>query len=142
MMRGVGEILSAPVPLPALHAVLVNPGVAVPTADVFTALAAPPLAEAPQPDDFVHPHMSVPGVLSAVGMHRNDLEDPAIGLQPIIDGVLTALRESEGCRLARMSGSGATCFGIFHNAAFAQRARGRARARQPGWWVRATVFGS
>src|SRR5882724_6861569 len=113
MMRGVGEILSAPVALPKLPAVLVNPGVAVPTAGVFKALAAPPLAPAAKPDDPIATDADINGVISAVAARRNDLEAPAISLQPVIADVLSALRAFPACRLARMSGSGATCFGLF-----------------------------
>jgi 4-diphosphocytidyl-2-C-methyl-D-erythritol kinase len=138
MMRGVGEILSAPVAMPRLHAILINPGVAVPTAGVFKALAAPALASAPARDDFA---VSDPETLvSALRTRRNDLEAPAISLQPVIGEVLSALRASTGCRLARMSGSGATCFGLFASESATQDAATALTAKQPGWWVRATAF--
>jgi 4-diphosphocytidyl-2-C-methyl-D-erythritol kinase len=141
MMRGVGEILSAPLALPKLPAVLVNPGVAVPTAGVFKALAAPPLAPAAKPDDPIAADADLNDVISAVAARRNDLEAPAISLQPVIADVLSALRAFPACRLARMSGSGATCFGLFHSASDAEAAARNLKAQQPGWWVQATVFG-
>ena len=141
MMRGIGEVLSGPVALPKLHAVLVNPGVAVPTKDVFAALAAPPLAVRPKPDDFVRGRMDAAGIVSAVAQRRNDLENPALRLQRVIDEVLVDLHQSGNCRLARMSGSGATCFGLFFAAADADAAARDLAARHPAWWVRATVLG-
>jgi 4-diphosphocytidyl-2-C-methyl-D-erythritol kinase len=141
MMRGVGEILSAPIALPKLPAVLVNPGVAVPTAGVFKALAAPPLASAVKQDDPIATDASLSDVVSAVAARRNDLEAPAISLQPVIADVLSALRAFPACRLARMSGSGATCFGLFNSASDAEAAARKIKDAQPGWWVQATVFG-
>lgn len=141
MMRGIGEVLSSPVALPKLPAVLVNPGVAVPTKDVFTALAAQPLAAKPKPDDFIRGQMDAAGVVSAVEQRRNDLENPAIRIQRIIDQVLVDLHQSANCRLARMSGSGATCFGLFSTKADAENAARDLAARHPDWWVKATVFG-
>ena len=141
MMRGVGEILSVPVALPKLPAVLVNPGVAVPTAGVFKALAAPSLAPAAKPEDPIATDADMNEVIAAVAARRNDLEAPAISLQPVIAEVLTVLRAFSACRLARMSGSGATCFGLFNSAQDADAAARSLQALQPGWWVQATVFG-
>jgi 4-diphosphocytidyl-2-C-methyl-D-erythritol kinase len=141
MMRGIGEILSAPVALPALPAVLVNPGVAVPTAGVFKALAAPPLVPGAKPDDPIAAGAGLDDVVAAVAARRNDLEAPAVLLQPVIAEVLSALCGFSACRLARMSGSGATCFGLFNSAQEAEAAARSLEALQPGWWVRATVFG-
>jgi 4-diphosphocytidyl-2-C-methyl-D-erythritol kinase len=141
MMRGVGEILSAPIALPKLPAVLVNPGVAVPTAGVFKALAAPPLAAGAKQDDPIATDADVNEVVAAVAARRNDLEAPAISLQPVIADVLSSLRAFPGCRLARMSGSGATCFGLFNSASDAEAAARSLKTQQPGWWVQATVFG-
>jgi 4-diphosphocytidyl-2-C-methyl-D-erythritol kinase len=141
MMRGVGEILSAPLALPKLPAVLVNPGVAVPTAGVFKALAAPPLASGAKQDDPIAADADINEVVLALAARRNDLEAPAISLQPVIANVLSALRTFPACRLARMSGSGATCFGLFSSARAAQAAARSLKTQQPGWWVQATVFG-
>ena len=140
MMRGIGEILSPPMALPPLPAVLINPGVAVPTKDVFKALAAPALAEPPQPDDFFTIEVDAAALVSVLAARRNDLEPPAVRLQPVIAGVLGALRGASGCALARMSGSGATCFGLFNSAAAADAAAQRIQAGHPSWWVRATTF--
>jgi 4-diphosphocytidyl-2-C-methyl-D-erythritol kinase len=72
---------------------------------------------------------------------RNDLEPAAIKLQPAIARVLAALRDEPGCALARMSGSGATCFGLFASSRAAAAAARRISAARPRWWVKATVLG-
>jgi 4-diphosphocytidyl-2-C-methyl-D-erythritol kinase len=132
-MAGIGEALT-PVPaLPPLGMVLVNPGVACATAAIFRARAAAGLGfSAP---DAVPPagRFATPESLAAaLGESGNDLEAPAITVAPAIAAVLAALRAQPGCLLARMSGSGATCFGLFPDAALASRA---ARVLpEAGWW--------
>jgi 4-diphosphocytidyl-2-C-methyl-D-erythritol kinase len=140
MMRGIGEVLSAPLPMKKLHAVLVNPRVAVPTKDVFVALAAQPLGSVPAPDDFIRPRMSASSIAHELKLRRNDLEYPAVRLQPVIDQVILALHDATTCSLARMSGSGASCFGIYHTAADAKLVAEKISARHPGWWVQPTEF--
>ncbi len=142
IMRGIGEVLSAPLALPALPALLVNPGVAVPTKAVFAGwqpagrpAAALDLAALAKP-------ASRDRVLELLATQSNDLQDPAIALAPIIADVLAALRALPGCRLARMSGSGATCFGLFSSAAAARAAAKILRGKYPHWWVRAGELGS
>jgi len=127
LMRGVGDILSDPLDLPRLFALLVNPGVAVATKDVFAALNVPSAKPA--------------GLLADITNGRNDLEGPAIELEPAIADVLAVLRKLPGCRLARMSGSGATCFGLFDSTRAASAAARTLRVGYPAWWTRATVLG-
>jgi 4-diphosphocytidyl-2-C-methyl-D-erythritol kinase len=74
--------------------------------------------------------------------HPNDLERPAVALQPVIAQVLVALSDQKGCRLARMSGSGATCFGLFGSDAEATAAAQALASTRPEWWVAATVLSS
>jgi len=138
MMRGIGEILSGPMTLPELPAVLVNPGVAVPTKDVFAALAAPVLAGPPEPDEFISIDTDAASLIPLLTARRNDLQTPAVKLQPVIADVLRALERTANCLLARMSGSGATCFGLFGSHADAEEAAQRMQAAHPAWWVRAT----
>jgi 4-diphosphocytidyl-2-C-methyl-D-erythritol kinase len=140
MMRGIGEILSAPVQLPPLAVVLVNPGVAVPTKDVFAALAAPALTSPAQADDFITIDTDAASLLSILTARRNDLEIPAIRIQPIIADVLAALQAFPDCLLARMSGSGATCFGLFGSNGAAQESAERMQKDHPNWWVRAATL--
>ena len=140
-MRGIGEILSAPLTIPKLAAVLVNPGVAVPTRDVFAMLGL----KAGGSRRRAAPARRLPRARKALfellAGERNDLEPAAIKLQPAIARVLAALREAPGCQLARMSGSGATCFGLFTSARAAAAAARKLEAAHPRWWVKATVLG-
>jgi 4-diphosphocytidyl-2-C-methyl-D-erythritol kinase len=134
-MRGIGEVIE-PVALPPLDAVLVNPGVGVPTADVFRALASRDNPGLPALPDFA----DAGALVAYLRTCRNDLEAPAMAAAPVIGEVLAALRGS-GALLARMSGSGATCFGLFPGTGAAAKAAGRISAERPGWWVAATVLG-
>jgi 4-diphosphocytidyl-2-C-methyl-D-erythritol kinase len=138
VMRGVGEILSAPVALPTLAVVLVGPGFPLATRDVFAALGlvpgerrCEPCADAAIPSDEK-------ALLAFLADHGNDLEAPAARLAPAIAGLLAALREQSGCRLARMSGSGTACFGLFASPGEADAAAQRLKAAHPNWWVQAT----
>jgi 4-diphosphocytidyl-2-C-methyl-D-erythritol kinase len=137
LMRGIGDILSDPLDLPRLFALLVNPGVAVATKDVFAALNVPPAARIAQ----VAPPAAPAGLLAEITNGRNDLEGPAIELEPAIAQVLAVLRNLPGCRLARMSGSGATCFGLFDSTRAASAVARTLRVGYPAWWTRATVLG-
>jgi 4-diphosphocytidyl-2-C-methyl-D-erythritol kinase len=137
LMRGIGDVLSAPLDLPRLFALLVNPGVAVATKDVFAALSIPPAAHIAQ----VAPPAGPAELLAEITNGRNDLEGPAIELEPAIADVLAVVRKLPGCRLARMSGSGATCFGLFDSTRAASAAARTLRVGYPAWWTRATVLG-
>jgi len=141
MMRGRGEELGPDIRLPPLFAVLVNPGVELGTRDVFARLNL-----APGEDYAFSPHPEIPGspgfdaLTGLLRKTRNDLEDPASVLEPVVGDVLAVLGAARGCRLARMSGSGPTCFGLFADRALAQRAARSIRNARPGWWVRARIL--
>ena len=141
IMRGIGEILSQPLKLPQLPAVLVNPGVALPTKAVFAAWH--PTAAAPVPHDVaaLAQPTSAGELVQLLATQANDLEAPAITLQPIVGEVLAALRGLPECSLARMSGSGATCFALFTTTAAARRAADLLRNKHPAWWVKPTTLG-
>ena len=134
-MAGIGDQIS-PLALPPAHLVLVNPGVGLSTAAVFGALLRrdnPPLPPAaPMPDAVA--------LAAYLGHCRNDLEAPALSLVPQIGAVLAALQGQKGCLLARMSGSGATCFGLFASASAAEAAATALRAQSAAWWVQATTM--
>lgn len=141
LMTGIGEILSAPLALPRLPAVLVNPGVAVATKDVFSgwrpgasAAASIELAALAKMTDARH-------FSQFLLSQSNDLEAPAIACAPAIADVLAALRALTGCRLARMSGSGATCFALFSSTQETAAAAQILSEKFPGWWVRASMLG-
>jgi 4-diphosphocytidyl-2-C-methyl-D-erythritol kinase len=142
LMRGIGDLLSDPLDLPRLPAVLVNPGVAVATKDVFAALRMTAAAAGLSSfEGFASlGHLRMTELVACIGRDRNDLEAPAIRLSPVISDVLAELRRVPGCRLARMSGSGATCFGLFESSRAAIAAAKVLRAARPAWWVRATVL--
>ena len=109
----------------------------VATADVFAALAAPPAGQTAPAAKPLGPA----ALLAEIASGRNDLEAPAIELEPAIADVLAVLRKLPGCRLARMSGSGPTCFGLFDSSRAASAAARTLRIGYPAWWVRATVLG-
>jgi 4-diphosphocytidyl-2-C-methyl-D-erythritol kinase len=144
IMRGIGEVLSPPVALPALPALLVNPRIAVPTRDVFAALdlAAGGRNDGGDDlrDDAAYAFSSMAEVMRALAASANDLEAPAIRLHPRIGAALDELRAVQGCRLARMSGSGATCFALFDTQDEASAAAQQVSASHPDWWVAAIVL--
>lgn len=132
--RGVGEILSPLPEFPDLFIVLVNPLVPVVTADVFRRLRSHdnyPLPELPDP-------LTRPAQLGLwLAETRNDLEPPAVKLLPAIGALVDELAGTAGCMLARMSGSGATVFGLFGSAGQAHQAAALMRERNPDHWVAA-----
>jgi 4-diphosphocytidyl-2-C-methyl-D-erythritol kinase len=134
-MEGRGEILRPVRSVPLVPMLLVNPGVAVPTGDVFAALEARSGVDLTLPGGNFQDTADLLRLLDAT---RNDLEPPAIRLQPVIADVLNAIAALPGALLARMSGSGATCFGIFADADCCNRAAKTLGQAQPGWWVQAT----
>ncbi|HXI08972.1 MAG: 4-(cytidine 5'-diphospho)-2-C-methyl-D-erythritol kinase [Bradyrhizobium sp.] len=142
-MTGVGDNL-LPLSPPRMPAVLVNPRVPVATKDVFTALG---LRHGElrvgvgdimtEPSSWPEEGGSLEEWVEALAAGTNDLEEPATRIQPIIGDVLTALNATNGAWLARMSGSGATCFAIYENTAEAGRAADKIRSEHPSWWVHA-----
>jgi 4-diphosphocytidyl-2-C-methyl-D-erythritol kinase len=135
-MYGIGDGIER-TDLPELHAVLINPGVAVPTRDVFAALhdrSGTDIIDWPQ--DFA----DADAAIHFLKIVKNDLEAPAIGMAPKIADVLSVLRAAPDVTLARMSGSGATCFGLFADRAAAESAAAKIAADHPGWWVRPTTL--
>jgi 4-diphosphocytidyl-2-C-methyl-D-erythritol kinase len=141
LMRGIGEVLFGPFNLPPLQGVLVNPGVALSTKAVFARWK--PLATPLVPADLtVLTAMSKRDQLVRFLLSQaNDLESAAIALAPVVADVLLALSSQPHCELARMSGSGTTCFAIFASAADAIKAAEAIHAEYPKWWVRATALG-
>ena len=139
-MEGRGERVTVLKALPPIAVVLVNPRVPVPTPAVFAALnmrsgvdlMVPPAADIRDVWDLV-------SYLADAG---NDLEPPASTMFPIIDQALGALEHEPGCVHAQMSGSGATCFGLFQDGPWAEGAAMRLAADHPDWWVVATRFAS
>ncbi len=142
MMSGVGDRLGPPIKLPPLPALVVNPGVPLETKAVFRrmelpagwrnhASAHPVLGAGEAPDAF----------FAALRRGRNDMEDAACVLAPVVSDVLAVLSAAPGCRLARMSGSGATCFALFADCRQAGRAKKAITRVHPEWWVKSTILG-
>lgn len=145
VMTGVGESL-LPLAIPKMPCVMVNPRVPVATKDVFRALglrngellvgASDVIEAAGWPEAGA----SLEDWVEALAAGSNDLEAPATRIQPVIGEVLSALNATNGAWLARMSGSGATCFAIYENTADAQRASRKIQLDHPQWWVHAGVL--
>ena len=141
-MRGIGDELGPVLDLPPLIVVLVNPGVALATAAVFGAMRLRPgdgVLAAPTP--LVEAGMSPVAMLAALRSSGNDMEDAAQSLAPVLVGVLAVLASAPGCKLARMTGSGATCFGLFTSRHAARGAVTAIQRGHPDWWVKASVLG-
>ena len=144
-MTGVGETL-LPLSLPVIPCVLVNPRVPVATKDVFAALGLRAgellvgASDVIQATAWPERGASVEDWVEVLAASSNDLEEPATKIQPVIGHVISALNAANGAWLARMSGSGATCFAIFENTAEAQRAAHKIQLDHPRWWVHAGVL--
>jgi 4-diphosphocytidyl-2-C-methyl-D-erythritol kinase len=128
-MRGLGEVLTPAPALPRCGMVLVNPGIPLATSSVFRARSGRFSGEAVLPDGWA----TAEEMAATLSTLTNDLEAVAIGLVPAIGDVLHAMATTRGCLLARMSGSGATCSGLFADAAAAELAA--AELARPGWWT-------
>jgi 4-diphosphocytidyl-2-C-methyl-D-erythritol kinase len=132
--KGIGHDVTPLPDFPALPLVLINAGLAISTPEVFRALTSrenaplPPLAS----------KLTVPALIQWLRATRNDLETPAVQLAPIIADSLAALLGG-GAAFARMSGSGATCFGLFDSLEQAEAAAAAIRRTRPGWFVVSTA---
>lgn len=137
-MRGLGERLDPLRGLPDLALVLVHPGVHVATPAVFRGLET----LGAERDIGIQPHGGPRFLAPYLAASRNDLEAPALTVAPVIGKVLACLRVLEGCQLARMSGSGSACFGLFAEPVQAERAAGILRLAAPNWWIQAVTVPS
>lgn len=136
--EGVGDRLEFAPDLPAFHAVLANPGRPSSTGAVYRAYDEGPIRQADRPSA---PDLWTSGdVVDWLSRQRNDLEEPAKRLEPAIAAVLSAMAGT-GADLVRMSGSGATVFGLFQSEGAAEAAAGFLRRAAPGWWIVRTVLG-
>ena len=133
LMTGVGEKLE---PLPSLGqvaAILINPGVPVSTAAIFSAFDKTGASS--------KLHLPSGSFLEMAQSGSNDLQETAINIEPIIQTVLDSITAQAGCQLARMSGSGATCFGLFSDLKQAQAAADTLKTEHPDWWCVPTMLG-
>ncbi len=138
LMTGIGDKITPLVAWPALHAVILNPGVPVSTAEVFKAFDDG--APAPLPDAKPPVAGEFETALARLSAGRNDLEAPARSIAPAILAAMDALAAAPGARLTRMSGSGASCFALFEDAGAAGAAAAGLAARHPSWSVRAVLL--
>lgn len=141
MMEGTGALIAPLAPLPEVPLLLVNPGLPLATPSVYRAFReSRAIHPAPRPKP-VGPWRDAEGLAADLALTANDLEAPATDLCPAIGEILVLLRQ-HGALLARMSGSGATCFGLFKTDLGAQDAAAAIRAARPSWWVMPTSFRS
>jgi len=137
--EGIGDRLEAVPGLAPLHAVLVNPGVACSTGAVYRAYDARPVGSADRPADPVD--TSPDGLIRWLAAWRNDLEAPALTVAPAIEPALAALAGCDGVGLVRMSGSGATVFGLFEHGDDAIAAARSLSVGHGDWWITPAILG-
>lgn len=142
LITGRGATVSPVRGFPSCGVVLANPGLPLSTADVYGALDAPALSAPPRPPAPLDFAGDFDKLLDYVSPRGNDLEAVAMELAPEIGNVLAALRALENARLARLSGSGATCFAVFATPRQALRGAMALAQSQPDWWVAASVLGN
>ena len=128
---GIGEAIAPAPPLPPTYLVLAHPGVRAETGRVFAAFRG----QTSPPARFDEAPTSAAALADALIGRRNDLQGTAQAMVPVISEVLRDLGRQQGCLLARMSGSGPTCFGLFAEDRAAAKAAAACRAAHPGWWV-------
>lgn len=137
IMAGIGERISGIREFPEFCILLVNSGHSVSTQEVFNRLKL--ARDVPPSVEFTG--ATTRDLFAGLTSMRNDLEVPALEFVPVIGDVLSAIRKQKECYLARMSGSGGTCFGLFEDNEAAEKAAHALRARHPDWWVQAVAVG-
>ena len=135
-MSGIGEILAPAPELPQCGVVLANPNRPLSTPSVFAARQG----EFSDPDPIFETPRTAGRLADALASRRNDLHAAAAGLVPEIDQLIDCLAEDPTCLLARLSGSGPSCFALYADRGAADRAAERLAAKKPDWWVRAGSF--
>lgn len=129
--EGIGEKMMRLTDMPDMNLVLVTPPTPTPTPEVFKQYQrnfSPPI-------QFMGRRKSMHEWIADLKIYRNDLTEAAVRVSPEIRPALQSLRETTGCHIARLSGSGATCFGIYENAAAAAAAVNKLKQIHPGWWI-------
>jgi 4-diphosphocytidyl-2-C-methyl-D-erythritol kinase len=139
MMQGIGDVLGPDLALPPLYAVLVNPSIPLQTAQVFTQLG---LERGTNSGLSAHPIIPTDPdtLILSLKNNSNDLQDAAEVLVPVIRDICAILWAARGCQLARMSGSGATCFGLFKTRSQASQAATLIRRTHQDWWVHGCIL--
>ncbi|MGH6865003.1 MAG: 4-(cytidine 5'-diphospho)-2-C-methyl-D-erythritol kinase [Methyloceanibacter sp.] len=142
LVTGRGERVEPIIGFPACALLLANPALPLATTDVYRALEAEPMASPPATAGLGGFAGDFDRLLAYLKSRRNDLESPALCLAPAVGDVLDTLRALPGARVARMSGSGPTCFALFATTREAQGAATALAQAQPGWWIAAGSLGS
>ena len=137
IMRGIGEVLSEPLDLSPIPAVLVNPGVAVGTREVFGAFKGTDAGQ-----DLAGVPTKTGALIELLKQQDNDLTVAATACAPVVGEVLAALCSTPGCALARMSGSGATCFALFGSREQAKAAAKQLAGEHKNWWIQPSAIGA
>lgn len=135
-MSGIGEIIKPAQGVPPLHMVLVNPLEACSTAEIFKQLNG----QFTPDDDYAADWDDARSFISFLQSRGNDMEDAAVSVTPVIADILCDLAATQNCLLSRMSGSGATCFGLYETAADAAAAAAQIQSARPQFWVRKTAL--
>lgn len=135
-MGGIGDEIATAPRLPPVGLVLVNPGTKLATVEVFKARRGSFSA----PARFTRTPRDAADLADLLRTRTNDLAEPAARLCPAIPAVLEALSASPGCRLSRLSGSGATCFGVYDDAEAAAHAAAALAKLRPEWWITPTCL--
>ena len=141
IMTGIGEQMRFLTDFPAIPVLLVNPRLPLATADVFRELRAKPLSGAIDQSPPLAALNGIDEVVSYAAARSNDLEAPAKRLLPVIGTMLEALASCPGALLARLSGSGPTCFALFRTESELETAALQVSEAHPEWWVKATTLG-
>ena len=136
-VAGAGENLSAPVRIPETHAVLIYPNIHCSTKGIFEHYRSSFNVPAERPAGF----KDQDSFIAYLKKTQNELMPAAVRAAPDIRNALMQLEGSDGCRMARMSGSGSTCFGLYDTQEQAEKARETIKETNPDWWVRSTVLG-
>ena len=137
-LEGIGERIAPAPSVPAAPIVLINPGVGLPTPKVFQARRGDFSRGAGTDGVLAYSPADAAALAEALRPYANDLTRPAVELLPVIGQVLERLAAADGCLIARMSGSGATCFALFPTDAAASAAADAIAAAEPRWWAVAT----
>ncbi len=135
LMTGIGDKLAVVPDKGQIAALLVNPRIAVSTAEIFHAFDARPQAEYPAASQCSD------SLIECALAGQNDLEPVAVSLAPVISDALASLKDTENCQLSRMSGSGATCYGLYPDTKYAEEAAQKLQHDHPNWWVKTCLLG-
>jgi len=141
-MAGEGDVFEPILSVPRLPALLINPGIACPTGDVFKAYDEVAPSAVPEHPPLPDNRTALRAFVSWLSENtRNSLQTPAMSKHPEITKILGTMQGLSGVRMARMTGSGATCFALFESMDLAEAAADMLQRQNPDWWVQSTLLG-